>query len=168
MTEKQIEKLHLERTTHHVNLLKKYIRKFAKSKLAKELGYTEDELLTQIKHHDQDKFPGGCNHDVYTEITLAYKNKPKCDERVKLTPDQQEACDIHVKTNPHHQEYWDFLDEEMPDNYIIEMCGDWAAVGEENGNSAHNWALKCCSNGKYKFSTEDWDFIYKIIDIMEN
>jgi len=115
---------------------------------AKKIGHDFPE-------HDADKFT--TLYTPYVLISMGYNPDFKADINAKKekNPDMDSfmrwASFSHVTNNKHHPEAWDLTaasaiekDREseqiidatkMEDNFIIEMCCDWASVGAEKGNS---------------------------------
>jgi len=50
--------------------------------------------------------------------------------------------------------------------HIAHMTADWLAMGEELGNTAKEWADKNVGK-RWKFSDEQTEFIYRIINDIE-
>jgi hypothetical protein len=89
----------------------------------------------------------------------------------------------HISTNKHHPDYWD--DEltiknlnstdrdkppektvdatKMPLTYISAMIADWLAMAEEKKTDPYEWAKKNI-NKRWKFTKEQEDFVYDLID----
>ena len=81
----------------------------------------------------------------------------------------------HIKSNPHHCEYWGKGDykslcincKEMDDTFLYEMCADWAATSEENGNSLMGWCDKVINN-KFMFTEHQVDLIYSVCNYLKD
>lgn len=81
----------------------------------------------------------------------------------------------HIKTNRHHCEYWNDGDYAtdgndctgMEDTYLYEMCADWAATSEENGNGLMDWYLKVV-NKKFLFSDRQVEIIRPVCEYLSN
>jgi len=79
----------------------------------------------------------------------------------------------HIKTNKHHCEYWsdgDYASDGndctgMEDTYLYEMCADWAATSEENGNGLMEWYWKVV-NKKFIFSDRQVEIIRPVCEYL--
>jgi len=185
----KIEQIHNERINIHRERVEKYLKKFAKSELAKELDFSENDAELIAFKHDKDKCVGGAVYDQYCVISYLYHcklNNLECD--LEYTSDLDDATVSHIVNNSHHPEYWDddftprqvtdFNDrdntelksvngEKMDDEALIELAADWCATAEERGNTPQSWADKCRKDKRYVFTNEQWDFIYELLDIMK-
>lgn len=81
----------------------------------------------------------------------------------------------HIKSNRHHCEYWNDGDYAtdgndctgMEDTYLYEMCADWAATSEENGNGLMDWYWKVV-NKKFLFSDRQVEIIRPVCEYLSN
>lgn len=79
----------------------------------------------------------------------------------------------HIKSNKHHCEYWNDGDyatmgndcTRMDDTYLYEMCADWAATSEENGNGLMDWYWKVV-NKKFIFSDRQVEIIRSVCEYL--
>lgn len=79
----------------------------------------------------------------------------------------------HIKSNKHHCEYWsdgDYASEgndctKMEPTYLYEMCADWAATSEENGNGLMDWYWKVV-NKKFIFSDRQVEIIRPVCEYL--
>ena len=79
----------------------------------------------------------------------------------------------HIKSNRHHCEYWNDGDyatdgndcTKMEDTYLYEMCADWAATSEENGNGLMDWYWKVV-NKKFLFSDRQVEIIRPVCEYL--
>lgn len=127
------------------------------------------------------------NHDASKLTSLldgyCFYTKPK-DE---LTEAERSAMDavtlLHITQSPHHPEYWTDSDltgftranpipngvidvRHMPEEYIEEMVCDWAAMGEEFGNTALEW-FHLVNGSRWLFTPEQQKFILDTIEKVE-
>jgi len=169
----------IERTTRHINLVKKY------AKLVEEYDpETFKGLVDVTEHHDDSKLNDDVEKIPYIFISWDYhckdlKKEFKVPDNIK---DKMRAATLHhVKNNKHHPEAWagetadinredrDKPPEEivdatkMPELYIGELVSDWMAMSEEKGNTVKEWADKNV-NIRWKFTDEQKDLIYDIIN----
>lgn len=128
----------------------------------------KDIDLNRIRKHDQDK--------------LKYKNLIRQALRyspTELTQDEKKQInDVvieHIKSNPHHCEYWgkgDYASKnidctQMKDTYLYELCADWAATSEEQGNSLKEWCDKVL-NKKFMFTDEQIELIKSVCEFLSD
>ncbi len=79
----------------------------------------------------------------------------------------------HIKSNRHHCEYWsdgDYATDgndctKMEATYLYEMCADWAATSEENGNGLMDWYWKVV-NKKFLFSDRQVEIIRPVCEYL--
>jgi len=190
---KDLEQIHNERINKHISLVRHFLEVFSSSELASELDFSFFDAQRIGKEHDKDKTKGGEVYDQYCVISYLYHcklNDIECD--LEYTPDLDDATREHINNNKHHPEYWDknydpdtaqvvvdFKDRDktkgnsrdgrdMDDESIIEMCCDWAATGIERGNKGKDWADRCRKDSRYIFTDIQWEFIYKVLEIIED
>jgi hypothetical protein len=173
----------MHRTLNHIESVQKNLSTCAK------LGFIDEIRSKEIAaNHDLTKF----NSDIffpYILITWKYK----CDyEGIGFELDDDDkistrcATFVHTISEEHHPEYWDssasyetinidnrdkpsgrIVDSsKMPDERIIEMICDWAAVAEERGNSIKQW-FDANNNKRWKFSGHQIKLINKLIGVFE-
>lgn len=168
----------LERTNHHIALVRKYCSKLEER--VPGLG----GLKERSREHDQSKF-GPKEKLPYTWLTWRYKRKDDGKPCVLPTGVKEaidEATEHHILTNAHHPEFHqskrsgllntedrDKPPKEMIDSTkmskldIAEMVADWCAMSEERGNTPHEWAKKNV-NVRWKYTPEQEKHILKLID----
>lgn len=184
----ELEKYHIKRMLRHIGWVTECLEQVANSEVGQEVGFTLGNAKILASKHDQDKLHGKLL-DQYKYISWQYKckleNKP-CD--IKYTPAMDDATTEHIKNNKHHPEYWDpnyvpnvttdFANRDstkansvsgtsMDEFSIIELCCDWKATGKERGNSAKSWADICKRDKRYTFTPAQWDFIYKVLEVID-
>lgn len=126
----------------------------------------KDIDIVRIMNHDKDK--------------LAIKNIVRQSFRYLPPPlSDKEKWAIHnvvmehIKSNKHHCEYWNDGDyatmgndcTRMDDTYLYEMCADWAATSEENGNGLMEWYWKVV-NKKFIFSYRQVEIIRPVCEYL--
>lgn len=126
----------------------------------------KDIDIVRIMNHDKDK--------------LAIKNVVRQSFRYLPPPlSDKEKWAIHnvvmehIKSNKHHCEYWNDGDyatmgndcTRMDDTYLYEMCADWAATSEENGNGLMEWYEKVV-NKKFLFTTAQVAIIRSVCEYL--
>jgi len=173
-----------ERANRHIKLVRKYCNIISESG---EYDSIADELLERAGVHDESKFKEP-EYTPYIYITWHYKCKDDgidWESSEDIDEQMNKATEHHVKNNAHHPEFHsnkevDLInrsDRDKPPEELIdatemevldiaEMVADWCAMGEEKGNSATEWADKNV-NIRWKFSSDQVDHIYNMIDIME-
>jgi hypothetical protein len=170
-----------ERTNRHISLVQKWAKKLEDYNPKRFKG-----IIEQCKYHDASKFEEP-EYTPYLYVSWKYRCKDlgKDFNISKDIEDQMhEATLHHVKVNSHHPEYFDKESEinkedrdkkpekivdatEMDDMNIFEMLCDWQAMGEEKNNTIREWADKNC-NVRWKFTPEQTELIYDIIEIFES
>ncbi len=170
------------RTNFHISLVEKYLQKIINSNLGNKLN--KSILKNEIILHDKSKFIEP-EYTPYLYITWNYKCKQEGTSFIfsdEMQVKMNNASEHHIKNNKHHPEYWsnqntnlinkinrDKPPDEiinvtrMPLDYIACMCADWMAMSEELENSPIDWADKNV-NIRWKFTKEQSDFIYKILN----
>jgi len=186
----EMENHYIKRTNEHIRRVQnnaEFLTKFYKLHDDEKF-----ELLNNVKTHDITKYENP-EKDLYTLISWKYHLKE--DGNIELNvPDEVQIemtkiSEHHIKNNKHHVEYWDeslisgFLDPmdrdnvddkliidgtKMPKIYIIEMVCDWTSLSQElDGNSdSTEWANKNV-NKRWKFTDEQVDLIYKLINTLK-
>jgi len=151
-----------QRTQEHINRVSKYMKK-----LKGFPGLESSELAKRAREHDKDKYSDSELVLPYIWITEYYRVK---NEEDSVPSDLQaqydlasDASDKHVHRNLHHPEaHSSPTDMELID--LAEMVADWSAMAEELGEgSARKWAEKNVGS-KWKFSPEQEETIYDLID----
>ena len=172
------------RTRAHLFLVRKW-----SDKISSLNDYRIDRFLLDKERdeHDQYKWVEP-EYTPYVYITWMYKCRREgvpfeIPEDIKNS--MNEATFHHIKNNAHHPEFWDKsftindLNKDdrdrptggrlvdgtmMPMTYIAAMVADWCAMSEElETNSPKQWA-ESNINIRWKFSREQIDFIYYLID----
>jgi len=186
---KDLFDFHLKSIEGHCLKVKWALKKFAKSKLAEELGFSQSDINDIAEAHDEDKCdPFGPFTEEYAIISGVYNGKLN-PEDYPYNSKLDKATKYHIKNKRHHPEYWDNNWEpepvktwterksskhttangsDMDDISIIEMVCDWKAQGISQGNTAKWWADKCKKDGRYIFKDDQWELIYEILDIVDN
>lgn len=129
----------------------------------------EDIDIKRVMKHDADKL----KYNNLKRQALRY-----CGDRQLTQEEKQQINDVvmeHIKSNPHHCEYWGAGDykslgincKEMYDTFLYEMCADWAATSEENGNSLMGWCDKVVNN-KFMFTEHQVDLIYSVCTYLKD
>ena len=129
----------------------------------------EDIDIKRVMKHDADKL----KYNNLKRQALRY-----CGDRQLTQEEKQQINDVvmeHIKSNPHHCEYWGAGDykslgincKEMYDTFLYEMCADWAATSEENGNSLMGWCDKVVNN-KFMFTEHQVDLIYSVCNYLKD
>lgn len=127
----------------------------------------EDINIEGISNHDKDKLE---ERNLYKQA-LRYKPNLSHDEKQQI----HDVVMEHIKSNPHHCEYWgegtyaskNIDCTKMTDIYLYEMCCDWAATGEELGNSVLDWCNKVI-NDKFMFTEHQVKKIYEICTFLND
>lgn len=179
----EMQQFFRKRTEEHIKLVRKYMKKT-------HFGIDDPKMIEELEEralvHDHSKFESP-EKAPYVYITWKYKCKDdgkdfECPDGMELK--MIEATEHHVKNNKHHPECHTEQTEALinKDNrdkppskivdatkmkYIdlIEMVADWCAVSEERGNTPKEWADKNI-NVRWKFTDDQKEDIYKLIDIM--
>jgi len=159
-----------ERTRRHITLAQEYGKKVA------EAFPEYASLPEKMEDHDASKFEAP-EYTPYVFMTWQRKHP-------KFTPpasvDITKTTLHHVVNNTHHPEFWspnaainskdrdadpaEIVDaKRMPEIAIAEMCADWAAMGEEMGNSPLDWAEKKIGK-RWAFTPEQEALIYTILE----
>ena len=126
----------------------------------------EDIDLVRLKNHDKDKLKlKNLVRQAFRYIPgpLSYREKMAIHNVVME----------HIKSNKHHCEYWNDGDYSTDGNdctgmeptYLYEMCADWSATSEENGNGLMDWYEKVV-NKKFLFTTEQLDIIKPVCEYL--
>lgn len=152
------------RVQDHINRVKYFYR------LLVESGQIplKDIDIARVLKHDKDKL----KYNNLIRQALRYSPEPLTDDEKKKIDD---VVMEHIKTNPHHCEYWDKGDyssknincTKMTDTYLYEMCADWAATSEENGNSLLGWCDDVL-NKKFLFTDRQIDIIRSICEYLND
>lgn len=177
-----------KRTNLHISLVNKYLGRIA----ALNLDEVDNSLLMEDPHdasklHEPERTP-------YVFLTWKYRLASrgcKFEAPAEVVEAMHKASIAHVKSNKHHPEYWDSSAGEdcinatnrdapalklvdataMPLTYVAQMIADWTAMDEEKNTlhdgpySARDWADKNV-NVRWKFSSEQVAFIYKLIALL--
>lgn len=118
-----------------------------------------DVDIARILDHDNDKLK------LRNLVRQSFRYLPKpLSYREKLAI--HNVVMEHIKSNKHHCEYWNDGDyatndndcTSMEDTYLYEMCADWAATSEENGNGLMDWYERVV-NKKFLFSDRQVEII---------
>tara|TARA_R110000824_G_scaffold12226_8_gene53692 strand:- start:6834 stop:7424 length:591 start_codon:yes stop_codon:yes gene_type:complete len=177
---KKMEAWYIKRTKNHVSLVQKYCKIAAKE-------FEEfEELLERLTVHDDSKFEEP-EMSPYVFITWKYKCQDDdsltfedCNPPEDIDDLMHEATSHHITTNSHHPEFHapnfslnkedrDAVPDKMVDATsmprldVAEMVCDWCSVSEERGNTPKSWA-DMNVNKRWKFTKEQEDLIYEIID----
>jgi len=159
-----------ERTRRHIALAQKY------GKMVAEAFPEYASLPEEMEDHDASKFKTP-EYIPYVFMTWQRKH-PKF--TLPASVDITKTTLHHVVNNTHHPEFWspnaainpkdrdadpaEIVDaKRMPEIAIAEMCADWAAMGEEMGNSPLDWAEKKI-NKRWLFTPEQEALIYTILE----
>jgi hypothetical protein len=171
------------RTKLHIDLVNKYIDKLSKNiEISKFIDISKLRIVGG--NHDKSKYLDP-EYTPYIYVTWSYHLKDmglefKCSDFIKKKMNL--ATNHHVKSNKHHPEYWDnsslkiinrsdrdkplskIIDStSMPLIYVSEMVCDWMGRSEEKQICPYVWA-KNNINIRWKFTEEQIDFIYIILD----
>ncbi len=172
-----------KRTKRHIDLVSKYCNILA------EKDERFKKLKERAKVHDKSKFEEPeCS--AYVWVNWKYRCKDQGWKFEDYNPPEDiddmmlEATTHHVLSNSHHPEFHspnkeNVINKEnrdappekmvdatkMPDLDIAEMVCDWCGVSEERGNTPKSWADKNV-NVRWKFTKEQSDLIYELIDIV--
>lgn len=172
------------RTRAHLYLVRKWSDKIADMCFPKVREYL---LNKERDEHDQFKFVEP-EYTPYVYITWNYYCKRKnipFELSQEIKDKMHEATFHHIKNHAHHPEFWDesvdmdglnkddrdrpaegkLVDgTKMPLTYVAAMIADWCAMSEELGtNSPKEWADKNI-NVRWKFTSEQVNFIYHVIE----
>jgi hypothetical protein len=181
MTQEMIDWF-LKRTQYHKDLVNEYCKK-----LFKYDPILFKDILERGKIHDNSKLEEPeLTPYIYTTWNYRLKDLGKNPEfRKEIQNEMHEATLHHVKNNSHHPEYFDENSEinrndrdSKPDKItdstsmqlvdIGEMCCDWCAMSKEKGeNGPFDWAKKNI-NSRWKFTKEQEESIYKILEYLWN
>jgi hypothetical protein len=176
----EMRKHYEDRTNKHINLVRKYCKKIED---IGELG----GMVGRGEQHDKSKLENP-EQDPYIFITWEYKCKDDghpCKYPKELKDKMNAATEHHITHNRHHPEYHDksrksglinrddrdavpdkMVDAtRMNDLDLAEMVADWCAMSEERGNTPQEWAKKNI-NKRWKFTKEQEDFIYDLVDYL--
>lgn len=126
----------------------------------------KDIDMDRVMNHDKDKLKlKNLVRQAFRYIPgpLSYKEKLAIHNAVME----------HIKSNRHHCEYWsdgDYATDGndctgMKDTYLYEMCADWAATSEENGNGLMDWYEKVV-NKKFLFSERQVEIIRPVCEYL--
>lgn len=170
-----------ERTNRHVGLVQKY------AKILEDYDPIEFEgLVDRCIDHDASKFADP-EYIPYCFISWDYHCKDlgeKFDVPQEIKDEMNKASEHHVHSNRHHPEFFDDTSKinredrdkkpdkmidasEMEDLDIAEMMADFSAMSEERNNSVRDWCDKNI-NIRWKFTDEQTEFIYDIIETLES
>jgi hypothetical protein len=174
------------RTMNHIKSVQKFYIKYM-LKTNKNVDFDNDKIW----YHDYSKF-NKPELIPYIAITWNYFCKDfgipfEISTELKLA--MNKATEHHIRENKHHPEYWcpdkysrDLIAKDerdkfdpnsmkpvdataMTEEYLIEMCADWCAMGQERRNTPFEWADKVI-NHRWIFNKQQVDFIYKALDTM--
>jgi len=177
------------RTENHINSVINYIQKF----LSKSSEYLVDSYFLNDKFHEHD-LSKYLRDEISPYVLVTWNYHCKDCGLDFYIPDylknaMRVATEHHIRENPHHPEYWcsnkydrDLIAKDerdkfdpnsmqivdatsMPTQYLIEMCADWCATGQERRNTPFEWTDKVI-NHRWKFSEQQVDFIYKVLKDM--
>lgn len=140
-------------------------------------------LNKDYSKHDYDKLSS--NNILIPYVFLTWKkSNPEIVIPDIIEKSIDEATRLHIVNNSHHPEFWSddpmkatknftrdnpnpngiYDATKMTDEALDEMCCDWCAMSEElDESSPKNWADKTI-NVRWKFTPEQIDRIYKLID----
>ena len=127
----------------------------------------EQEInIDGIINHDKDKLE---EKNMVRQV-LRYKSDLTTEEMHQI----HDVVMEHIKSNPHHCEYWGEgtyaskgIDcTKMTDIYLYEMCADWAATAEEQGNKLLDWCEKVI-NKKFMFTESQVEKIMNCCNFLE-
>ena len=147
----QLLKLFHDRTTMHINLVKKYAG-ILESKFPELTG-----LSDIAAEHDASKF-GPEENLGYIRTTWSYKTTGKAAPK-SVTGDSWEH---HKEVNDHHPEHWGDV-KEMSDLALAHAICDWAAMGEEKNTSLFEW-IENEALTRWKWSPEQIKRIYQLAE----
>ncbi len=174
-----MESYFVNRTNRHIELVKR--NAYTILNRLPVNNKVKNTLLANVQKHDASKFT---DPERLPYIILSWKYHVEEDEfsKMKIPPEilatLNTISEHHLKHNQHHPEYWDInltnnfegkvvRAEAMLPVHIIEMVCDWTAVAQEGfGKSAREWAYDNV-NVRWKFTPEQTNLIYSIIDILE-
>jgi len=176
-----------DRTNYHISLVNKYLDKIISLKDSR----IDLAVLKQEKEsHDESKFEE-TEYEPYVKITWNYYLKDhgkKANFSQNELKEMQLATFHHVKTNKHHPEAWDenvtikSINQDnrdrpsgnivnatkMPLSYIACMVADWCAVSEERSTTNPVEWENANINKRWKFTQEQVDFIYELLNKIYN
>lgn len=166
-----------KRTKEHIDRVKKFCKK-----IDELFPGRFDGIISRGEEHDASKF----NEPEYTPylfITWDYKCKDDgvdFDLPKEISDKMDEASHSHVTSNKHHPECHCGVEKakrgekngemidgtKMTDLDIAEMIADWAAMSDEKDEPGpKGWADRNV-NKKWKFSDDQTDLIYELIDAL--
>ncbi len=179
----QMNELFNTRMKLHTGLVAKYIDKI----IALDDPRIDISILVDEKEsHDKSK----CNWPEKLSFLFSTWKYFLEDQGIEYKPDLSIQLVMlsgtfhHIKNNKHHPEYWDggvtqdnsinpidrdkignrIVDAtDMPLSYVACMVADWMAMDEEKRTDSMSWA-KQNINKRWKFSKEQEDFIYDLLD----
>lgn len=163
-----------ERTRRHIALAQKYGAAIA------EAFPEYSSLPDEMRDHDASKF----TEPEYTPYVFMTWQKKHSDFKPPDSVNIQATTLHHVVNNSHHPESWspnpainaqnrdappaEIVDAtRMPEIAIAEMCADWAAMGEELGNSPLDWAESQIGK-RWRFTVEQEALIYTLLEAIWN
>jgi len=179
---KEMERFFIERTRKHISRVQDFIEQ------AIEFFPSDSATLRGkgIKHDDSKFYLP--ERQPYILLTWKYKMKKEgidIDISEEDSDRIREATFYHVKNNKHHPEYWDKnlksnpIDKNnrekrtimsdatgMDDVSIIEMVCDWSAMSVENGEPGPKKWADDSIKFRWKFSDEQQEFIYELIELL--
>jgi len=180
----------LKRMHLHIGLVQK-----AAAKIAEAYPEEFSDLVKQTADHDASKLKDP-ELTPYVAITWRHKLEKEDGEFDPIKgkgyqmpghlekKEEDEATLHHIKNNTHHPEFW--LDDKaktdvgtnrddsircvdaskMPNIDVAEMIADWAAMGEELGNSPREWFDKV-KDVRWHFSEHQEELIDRLLKVFE-
>jgi hypothetical protein len=182
VTQEEMEQWFEERTTMHIDLVRKWLRVIAQLKLPGVNG----NVLKEEEAHDEGKWVEP-EYTPYVHLTWKYRQTRlgNIDYQIpsSIKKATEEATWHHISTHQHHPEYWDpsatpltlntrdrdtpsgnLVDAtRMPLSYIASMMADWLAMSEEKGTDVKDWIRKNV-NVRWKFGDEQVKLIIEIAE----
>ena len=153
-----------KRTMQHIDRVQYFYFKLLEAGLIP----SQHKDIARIFKHDKDKLK------LWNLVRQSFRYLPgPLSYREKLAI--HNVVMEHIKSNKHHCEYWndgDYATEGndctgMEDTYLYEMCADWAATSEENGNGLMDWYRKVV-NKKFLFSDRQVEIIRPVCEYLSH
>jgi hypothetical protein len=155
-----------QRTAEHINRVIRFMHQLRGTE-----GLSDQELHTRASQHDRDKYTDQNLILPYIWLTEYHRvndGTGPVDEKLEALKEQtKDATAQHIQNNRHHPEAHE-SPTAMQNLDLAEMVADWAAMADELGEgSPRGWADKNIGS-KWKFSPEQENFIYGLIDKLES
>lgn len=151
------EKEYFDYIKEHISNVMKAFDMFGET-LCKELKVSPETIKKQCLVHDQSKYSSE-EFEAYRQWFFPEEGEEKNREIF------DKAWFHHYSVNKHHPEFWSLSGKlkKMPDNYIIEMLLDWAAMSMKFKNSPVDWWNS--NKGKFNFHPETFENVSHLMSL---